>query len=149
MRFIDGNGSKEAASVKALEELDKGLDIEPLRGDVEDLHFGLGEGGEIRKHLVGERSVLGGADVVRFDSPRAEGRDLVMHQGDERANNNGDAVEQEGRELVAEGFAAACGEEDQAGAALQDVHNYFLLLFPEFAQSKRRPQHLEHPHLHR
>lgn len=149
MRFIDGNGSKEAAGMQVLQELGKRRNSEPLGSDVEKLDFGLGQGGEVRKDLVCGGSVLVGTEIACFDPSGAEGRDLIVHEGDERADDEGDTVEKEGRELVAEGFAAACGEEDQARVALQDVRDHFLLLFPEFVQPKRRAQHVKHPRLHR
>jgi len=149
MRLIDGNDSKKATSVKVLEKLGKKRDNDPLRGDVEELDFGFGKSGEVRKHPIVVGGVLVGAAVLGFDSSGAEGRDLVLHQGDERRNDDGDAVEEEGGELVAEGFAAACGEEDQARAALQNVHDYFLLLLSKSLKPKRGAQHLEHPRFHR
>ena len=52
---------------------------------------------------------------------------LVVHQGDERGNDNGHAFAHQGWDLVAQGFAAACGHQHQcAFAARHGVHDFGL-----------------------
>ena len=69
---------------------------------------------------------------------------LVLHQGNQWRDYQGDAVKDEGRQLVAEGLAAACGHQRQAVPPAQDVAYYFFLAGPEscrirsgFEDSKR------------
>lgn len=148
MGLVDSKCGQEATSVELLENGGKRRGGEPLRGDIEDLDMRLGERCEFSKGLINGGGVLGGAEVACFYPSGLQGSNLVLHQGDEGAYNNGNTVGKEGRELVAERLAPARGEEDQTGAAVEDVGNDVHLHFPELVQAKCGPQHLEHLRFH-
>ena len=84
-----------------------------LGGDVEEFQ---GAGLELpvdRLHLgrPDARVEAGGGDAAGL-----QGIDLILHQGDERRDDQGQSVEEEGRQLVAEALAAAGGEDRQGRA---------------------------------
>lgn len=54
------------------------------------------------------------------DAFGAEGADLVLHEGDERGDDDGGAGEEECGELIGEGFASAGGEEGEGGVAVEE-----------------------------
>ena len=58
-----------------------------------------------------------------MDANGASVGDLVVHQGDERGDNDGNALAHQGGDLVAQGFAAACGHQHEGAAALGDGVN--------------------------
>jgi len=60
-----------------------------------------------------------------------EGIDLVLHEGDEGGDDEGDSVEEEGGELVAEGFAAAGGKDGEGGAVGEEGLDDRLLAVAE------------------
>ena len=47
----------------------------------------------------------------------AQGRDLILHQGDQGRDHHADAVAAQGRQLITQGFSAAGGHQDQGVAA--------------------------------
>ena len=62
---------------------------------------------------------------------------LIFHQGDERRNHQGHAIEQERRQLVAQRFAAAGGHHHQGVFPLQNRLDDGLLAVAEFGEAKR------------
>ncbi len=89
------------------------------------------------RHLVQPGVLLGhrqGAVDERHRQPqRLQLIDLVLHQRDQRRDDQRQPVEDQGRELVAEALAAAGGHDAQAIASCQDGRDDFLL-----AVAKRR-----------
>ena len=61
---------------------------------------------------------------------------LVLHQGNQWRDYHGDAVKDEGRQLVAEGLAPACWQQRQAVPPAQDVDYYFFLQGPKAVVSE-------------
>ena len=61
---------------------------------------------------------------------------LVLHQGNQWRDYQGDAVKDEGRQLVAEGLAPACWHQRQAVPPAQDVAYYFFLQGPKAVVSE-------------
>ena len=57
--------------------------------------------------------------------------DLVLHQGDQRRDDQRQPVQHQGRQLVAEAFAAAGGHDAQAIASCQHGRNDLLLAVAE------------------
>ena len=88
------------------------------------------QGGEER--LGGQGTVdVGGRDTCLFQRLH-----LILHQGDQRGDHQGDPWEQQGRDLVAEGFAGAGGHDTQHIPALQQGIDENLLTGTETFVSK-------------
>ena len=104
--FVDG----DEADGCFREEAHEGVLREAFGGDVEDSAGLLPEGAQaFAVFFSGEGAVdHGGGDAALF-----EGIDLVFHEGDEGADDEGEAGPAEGGELVAEGFAAAGGHDGE------------------------------------
>ena len=105
------------------------------------------------------------SDHAVFDSPRqvrlerrvdergpnaglAQGSDLILHQGDERRNDDANAVSRDGRDLVAETLAASGRHQYECITAADDAVDDLFLLAPElpipedvFKDLGRRPPH--------
>ena len=68
-----------------------------------------------------------------FLAVAAHGIDLVFQQGDEGRDDNGDAVHEARRELVTQGFAAACRHEHKCVTLGEQVlDDCFLIAFERF-----------------
>ena len=132
VRLIDGEISRRAvrAIAQALEDAGRG---EAFRCEVEQVELaifiGVGGGGAFvdRHRTVG----AAGADAVG-----ERGIHLVFHEGDERADDDGAAVGDDGGELVAEGFAAAGGHDAEDVAMLEDAVDQFALVRAEFGEAE-------------
>ena len=59
--------------------------------------------------------------------------DLVLYQGDERGDDDGDAGSHDGRQLIAQALAAARGHEHEAVSLAEHCVDGLLLVLPEFA----------------
>ena len=89
--------------------------------------------------LVHQLHLLDGEGAVQIgglDACLAERGYLVFHQGDEGGDDQGDAVEHQGGDLVAQGLPAAGGHDAQHVPARQDGVNERLLPLPELAVTK-------------
>ncbi len=64
-------------------------------------------------NLAGFLQGLGAVEEARGDARRLQGRDLVLHQGDQRGNDQGHPRQQQGGDLIAEGFSTAGGHDAQ------------------------------------
>ena len=53
---------------------------------------------------------------------------LVLHEGDERRDNNGRSFHDEGGQLIAQGLASTGGHEDKSIVALNEMRDDFLLV---------------------
>ena len=98
---------------------------QPLRGHVEQLDLTLQDLRLYAPYLPGGQ---GAVDEPGGDAVGVQGVHLVLHQGDQRRDDQRDAAKDEGRQLVAEGLAAAGGHQRQAVAACQDVSDDLRLL---------------------
>jgi hypothetical protein len=65
------------------------------------------------------------------DSGRFKGSDLVLHEGNQGRNNHGDSFENQGWQLIAEGFSASGWHYGQGIAALEYICNDVFLQWPE------------------
>ena len=66
----------------------------------------------------------------------ADGVDLVLHQGDEGRHHDGGAVEDHGRELVAERLATARRHDDKSVVACENAANNLLLVTLEIIEAE-------------
>ncbi|VVO45103.1 hypothetical protein PS710_06569 [Pseudomonas fluorescens] len=117
MRFIDS----EQGDVKALQERQHARLNQALGRQIEHLHFtALDPGGQVPL-LLGAQC---GVECSRGDTQFFEGRDLIVHQCDQRRDHHRQAFAQQGRHLEAQGLAAAGRHQHQgvaaAGHALND-----------------------------
>lgn len=63
----------------------------------------------------------------RSHAEQGERIDLVLHEGDEGGNDDGQATENEGWDLVAQGLAAARRHDGQAVPSVEHARDHFLL----------------------
>ena len=62
--------------------------------------------------------------------------DLVLHEGDERRDYQGDAVKREGRKLIAEGLPAARGHDDHDILSAKHRRHHLLLTIKKVAEAE-------------
>ena len=102
---------------------------------------------------AGSERGLGGADLLgghaavqleRGDAALAQLVALVLHQGDERRDDDRDAWQQQGRQLVAKRFAGTRGHEGQRRSARQHVGDDLLLAGAQMLQPEGPTQHARH-----
>jgi hypothetical protein len=115
--FVDG----EQGDVQALQERQHARLHQALGRQVEHFHFAaLDAGRQVALLLGAEGGVQGGGGHAQL----FEGRDLIVHQGDQRRHHHGQAVAQQRRYLEAQGLAATGRHQNQgiaaAGHALND-----------------------------
>ena len=103
---------------------DEPLARQPLGGDVEQLEPAVAE---VVVDLPGLGRRQARVEPGGGDPPAGQVVNLVLHQGDQRGDDHGQAVEQERRELVAEALAAAGREDRQARPAVQERGDHPLL----------------------
>ena len=109
VRLVD----REEGDIDAAEPRDEATVGEALGRDVEEAEIALGGAAEDGGLLIaGNGRVDGGGG----DAVAGEGVDLVLHQGEERGDDEGEAIEEEGGELVADALAAAGGEHGEGVA---------------------------------
>ena len=113
---------------RGVEEPDEAVQGESLRGD------------EHQRRLAGEQrgggvvalgGRLGAVEADGVDADAAEAIDLVLHQGDERGDDDGGAAAMDGRGLVDEGLAAAGRHDDEGVAVGEDRPDGPLLERPQ------------------
>ncbi len=106
---------------------------EPLGGDIDEV---IPAGLDLRE----PGALLGGVErAVEQGRPQAsldQGVDLVLHQGDQRADDQGQAGQEEGRQLVAEALAAAGRHDAEHIPPAQDVLDHLALARPESLQAE-------------
>ncbi|OPY12700.1 MAG: hypothetical protein A4E66_01049 [Syntrophus sp. PtaB.Bin001] len=83
------------------------------------------------QHLSGIPAVEGGIVEGGLDAVIPEGVDLVFHQGNQGRNHDAHPGTVQGRNLVAERFAAARGHQDKGILAANESLDYLLLVEPE------------------
>ena len=122
--FVDGEEG-DGHLVEAGAELLVG---EALGGDVEEFE---GAGADLVIDGEGFLGAEGGVEAGGGDASLLKGIDLVLHEGDEGGDDEGDAVEEEGGKLVAEGLAAAGGKDGEGGAVGEEGLDDRLLAVAE------------------
>jgi len=122
--LVDGEGGGGAGGAVA-EFVEEAVGGEAFGGEVEEVEGAgaVGPGG-VAAGVEGLAAVdAGGADAVG-----AGGVDLVLHEGDEGADDDHAAVLHDGGELEAEGLSAAGGHEGEDVAAIEEaLHGLFLV----------------------
>jgi hypothetical protein len=67
---------------------------------------------------------------------------LVFHQGDQRRDHDGQAIELKSRQLIAEAFSGTCGKYRQHRFSFEQPGDDFLLTFTQPIESESRAQQL-------
>ena len=120
----------EKGQFRAGDRLEEGRVPEPFGSDVHELVVAVRHRRETEAHFVGRdgRVEEGGGNLAFF-----EGGDLILHQGDERRDDERRAREEKGGELVAEGLAGAGRHDDDGVAAVDDLFDGLVLPVSEGA----------------
>ena len=114
-------------------EIPEQFRLQPFRGHVDQL---VGTGPGLVQGGVEFPSGQGTVDVSGLDPGGFQSLDLVLHQGDQGRNYQGDPGEQQGGDLVAQGFAGAGGHDAQHVPALEQGINQGFLTGAEGSVSK-------------
>ena len=112
MRLVDG----EERDLHARQLSDEALVVEALGRHVEQAELAAAQSLRDVAQLV-EREAR--VDARRRHAERRERVDLILHERDQRRDDDRDAVEQERRQLVAEALARARGEDRERAAPRQ------------------------------
>lgn len=124
VRFVDDEEG-DGASLYEIAE----VAVERFGGEVDQLVVPAAEAVEACPSLVRvERGVNGGDAIAQF----GDGVDLVLHEGDERRNDQDGAAEQTRGELVGERFSGAGWHERDTIAAREDGIDDLALSGAEF-----------------
>ena len=86
---------------------------------------------ELPLDLILRAAILRRVEKSGFDAEIVQCVDLILHQRDERRNDDAGAPPDESRDLVAQRFAAAGRHQSQAIAAVEDGGNDIALQRPE------------------
>ena len=110
-------------------------DVESLGRHVEELHFSTGDA----RHALGNLALTEcTVDERSRYAARRQRVDLILHQGDERADHDRQPGQQEGRYLIAHGLAAAGGQHDKGVAAGEHAADGPLLSRSEVSKTEPR-----------
>jgi hypothetical protein len=136
VRLVD----REERDAPAFQQGGRGRHPQPLRRQVEQVQLA----GQVhlldRAALVG---ILGRVEEPGADAQRAQRVDLVLHEGDQRRDDDPDTGPHERRDLVAQRLAAAGRHEHQRVAARADVLHDRLLLAAEGVVAEDPPQDVQ------
>ena len=118
MRLVDGEQRQSRPFLQAFQQVEKTPGHESFRRDVGDVDLagqqGALDGRAFSRGLAGIQE--GGGDAGFLQR-----RDLILHKGDQRRDDDAGAASQQRRDLVAHGLAAARGHQHQTVAAVRDV----------------------------
>ncbi|EET45721.1 hypothetical protein NEISICOT_00428 [Neisseria sicca ATCC 29256] len=121
MRFVYG----EKADGLLIEKTQETVGNEPLRCDVEQFQTTLGE---FVRHLAGFFHRCTAVDRCCFYACGVQARHLVIHQGDQRRNDDGDTFAHQRGNLVTQRLAPTRRHQyQQASAACQCIDDSLLL----------------------
>ena len=113
--------------------LERAAEVEALRGDVEHLQLAALRAREAVGDLArGERGVQEG----RREPARRERVHLVLHERDQRGDDDGQLRQEQRRHLVAERLPAAGGEHDERVPAGEHRRDRALLPRPEVGEAE-------------
>ena len=98
--------------------------LQPLRGDIDDLIPALPGAVEHQGFLVVGEAVV---EEGRRHTGLHQRTHLILHQADQRRHHDGDAGQQQGRHLIADGFARAGGHHGQHVLPVQQPPDDLLL----------------------
>ncbi len=126
--LVDGEKGQFAGFVEGIEHRQGAVEEQTLGGDIDQIE-GVAEHGLFDG--LGLAPVQGRIEAGRPDAGLGQRIDLVLHEGDERRDDDSAAGSQQGRNLVAEAFAAAGGHEHQGVAAVAHMADDLLLATAE------------------
>ena len=112
--LVDG----DEVQVEVVQEMAEPGQGQPLRGRVQNFDL---PPEDLALHPFDLRRRKGTVDEPGGDAIGVQRVHLVLHEGDQRRYDQSEAVKDQGRQLVAEGLAAAGGHQHQAVPAGQDV----------------------------
>jgi hypothetical protein len=127
--LVDG----EQRDADVLDRLAEPLVLEPLGGDVQEPQL---PAADLLHHVAVLVCREGRIEPAGGDAARGQGIDLVLHQGDQRRDDERHAGQEQGRQLVAERLAAAGGKDGRGRAALHKVLHHRLLAGAELSISE-------------
>ena len=125
VRLVDGEEGDPSFAIEAVEEAEEALAEQALGCHIDEVE------------LAGKQAALGLAQGVEVERRIDEGRahpglkkrvDLILHQRDQRRNDDPHPRTQQGRNLVAQRLAAAGRHQHQRIAAVRHVLDDLLLL---------------------
>ena len=140
VRLVDGEqgdagraGGAARRVGQTAETLEEALGHERLGGDVQEVELAGVQGAQHAARLAGlERRVVGGG----ADAGRPQRVDLVLHQRDERRDDDARARPHHGGKLVAERLAAAGGHEHERVAAGHEMVDDLLLVLAVLGEAE-------------
>ncbi len=137
MRLVD----REERDPRSIELRDEALVVEALRRDVENLHASVPEPLRDVARLLRAQA---GVEARRPDALTDKGVDLVLHERDQRRDDDRDAVEQHTWQLVAEALPRPGREHGKCRAALEQRLDDLLLARPKRLVPEPRVERVEH-----
>ena len=141
VRFVDS----EEGDADPVEQRQRAIAHQAFGGDVEEVERARAGVGLDRPDFVESKRRV----QVRSAHARLPQRlHLVLHQCDQRRDDDRDTVAEKGRDLVAERLAAAGGHDHEAVAAACDMLDDRFLLVSEHAVSENAIEHLVRRPLH-
>jgi len=129
VRFVDG----EQGDVAAREQRQKAAGQQALGSDIEHVQLA---GQQLALDAGGGFAIQGRVQVFGAHAELAQGLDLVLHESDERGDDDADAIAQQCRDLVAQRLAAAGGHEDECVMSGSHVLHDVLLGTTEIVVTK-------------
>ncbi|MNK83643.1 hypothetical protein D3C87_1034630 [compost metagenome] len=120
VRLVDG----QARNRHPLERGDERAVAEALGGDVDEL---VGSSRQLGQPMLGLVRIERGVDEGRGNSSLDEAVHLILHQGDERADHQGRAVQHHRRQLIADRLALPGGHDGHGLFAVEDRLNDLTL----------------------
>ena len=106
---------------------------EAFRCDVDEFVFAAPHPGDALLLFIKRE---GAVDQRRGDAPVVQGIDLILHQRDQRADNDGHAVHHHGRKLVAKRFSPTGGHDNERVLTRENGRNDLLLPVKEGTEAE-------------
>ncbi|OPZ09086.1 MAG: hypothetical protein BWZ08_00699 [candidate division BRC1 bacterium ADurb.BinA292] len=122
--FVDG----EERDARLAQRVEEAIEQQPLRRDVEDLEPRLAHGGEDGAALIERHRAV---EAGRRHAAADQRVDLVLHQRDQRRDDDRHPLHRQRGGLVADRLAAAGGKDDERIAPRQDRLHRLALMRPE------------------
>jgi len=124
VRLVDRKQRQPRRCAQALQLREEARHQQPLRRDVQQIVLAGGEAALDRSRRFGRQRRI---QERRADAGLAQRRHLVLHQRDQRRDDDAGAVAQQRRNLIAQRLAAAGRHQHQAVAARSHVGDDVLL----------------------
>lgn len=142
VRLVDREDGDPAAG----EQIERGVEAEPLRCQIDDIQLTREELGLDGATLV---EVLRRVHEPGADAERAQRVHLVLHESDEGRDHDACAGPDQGRDLIAQGLSAAGRHQDDGVPAVHDMVDDRFLLAAERVISEDAVQRLQRAAAHR